>query len=121
MPSCTRFSAGALAMFVAWNHGQVCIRSSVDLLGVDVAIEVDDSHFFVAEMAADPTHRGETDRVVATENDREGAAREHVGDAFGDLIEALLVVGRDVKMSPTSQRVICSGPPPFRVVRGVKR
>ena len=28
----------------------------------------------VAEMAADPTHRGEPDRVVAAENDREGAA-----------------------------------------------
>ena len=67
----------------------------VDLLGVDVAIEMDDSHFLVAEMATHATHRGETDRVVATEDDWEGAAREDVGDAFGDLIEALFVVGRD--------------------------
>ena len=46
----------------------------VDLLGIDVTIEMDDSHFFVAKMATDATHRGETDRVIATEDDREGAA-----------------------------------------------
>ena len=62
----------------------------VDFLGVDVSIEVDDSHFFVAEMATDPTHCGKTDRVIPAENDREGATGKNVGDAFRDLIEALL-------------------------------
>ena len=29
MPHCTRFFGGAFGMFVAWNHGVVCIRSSI--------------------------------------------------------------------------------------------
>ena len=95
----------------------------VDLLGVDVAIEMDDSHFFVAEMATHPTHRGETDRVVATEDDREGAAREDVGDAFGDLIEALFVVGRDREdvTHIAEGDLFTQVDPHFVVVRGVKR
>ena len=94
----------------------------VDLLGVDMAVEVDDAYFLVAEVAADPTHGGKADRVVSAENDREGAAGEHVGDAFGDLVEALLVVGgngedvADVAEGDLFTQVH----PHFVVVRGVE-
>ena len=67
----------------------------VDLLGIDVAIEMDDAHLLVAQVAADAAHGGEADRMVAAEDDREGATGEHVGDAFGDLVKRLFVVGRD--------------------------
>ena len=92
-------------------------------MGVDVAIEMNDSHFFVAEMATHATHRGETDRVVATEDDREGAAREHVGDAFGDLIETLFVVGRDREdvTHIAEGDLFTQVDPHFVVVWGVKR
>ena len=65
----------------------------VDLLGVDVSIEVDDADLLIAQVAANAAEGGKTDRVVATENDRKGAAGKHVGDALRDLIEALFVVG----------------------------
>ena len=29
MPICTRFAGGAFGMFDAWNHGVVCMRSSM--------------------------------------------------------------------------------------------
>ena len=64
----------------------------VNLLGVDVTVEVDDSNLFVAEMAANPSYGGESDGVVTAEDDREGPAGEHVGDALRDLIEALFVI-----------------------------
>ncbi len=65
----------------------------VGFLGVDVAIEMDDAHLFIAQVAADAAHGGKADRMVAAENDREGTAGKNMGDALGNLIEALLVVG----------------------------
>ena len=61
--------------------------------------------------------------MVATEDDREGAAREHVGNAFGDLIEALFVVGRDRKdVTHIAERdLFTQVDPHFLVVRGVER
>jgi len=65
----------------------------VDLLGVDVAVEVDDAHLLIAQMAANAANCGESDRVVAAENDWEGATRKYVGYTLRDLIETLLIIG----------------------------
>ena len=61
--------------------------------------------------------------MVAPENDREGPAGEHVGDAFGDLVEALLVVGRDRKNVThiAEGDLFAQVNPHLVVVRGVKR
>ena len=70
MPGCTRFSAWASARFVALNQGQVVgvpPLVQIDLPGVNVAIGVDDCHFFVAEMAVDPTHGRNMDSQVETD------------------------------------------------------
>ena len=67
----------------------------IDLLGVDMAIEVDDPHLLVAEVSANPTDCWKTNGVITTQEDWEGPAGKDVGDPLGDLIEAFLVVGRD--------------------------
>ena len=65
----------------------------IDLLGVDVAIEVDDPHLLVAEMAANTADRWKPNGVITTQQDWEGSAGKDVGHPLGDLIEAFLVVG----------------------------
>jgi hypothetical protein len=106
-------------MLVAWNQGQVCIRSSRSISWVSTWR----SDFLLAEVAADAAHGGESDRVVAAENDREGAAGEHVGDALGDLIEALFVVGRNREDVADIAKgdLFAQIHPHFVVVRGVQR
>ena len=64
---------------------QVCF------LGVHMAVKVDDAHFVVAQMAADPPQCGETDGVVSPEDDGKGPGGKHVGHPLGDLIEGLFV------------------------------
>ena len=79
----------------------------VGLLRVDVAVEVDDAEV-ARHVLRDAAHRRIADRVVATEDDREGAAGVDVRDGLADLVEGLLDVGGMVKMSPTSPMVIDS-------------
>lgn len=43
----------------------------------------------------DAAHRGEADRMVAAENDRQRPGREYVADRARDLVEGLFQIGRD--------------------------
>ncbi len=65
----------------------------IDLLGIDVAIEVDDPHLLVAEMAANTADCWKTNGVITTQENRKGSAGKDMGHPLGDLIEAFLVVG----------------------------
>ena len=93
MPTWTRLVAGAFLMLVAWNHG-VHPLVEVRLLGVDVAVEVDDPDVAV-EVRRQPADRREPDRVVAAEHDRHRTALDDVRHRLADLVEGLLQVGRD--------------------------
>ena len=60
-----------------------------------MAIKVDDADFFIAQMATDAPHRGETDGVVAAQQNRERPRCKHMGHALGNLVEGFFVVGRN--------------------------
>jgi len=66
MPTCTRFFGGTLGMFVAWNQGVVCIRSSRSVSCVSTwRVEVDDAEVLASEMLGDRADGREADRMVA--------------------------------------------------------
>ena len=95
----------------------------IGLLGIDMPVEMDDADLAIAEMPADPSHRWEADRMVAAQDDREGAAGKHVGHPFGDLIETLLVVGgnREDVSDIAQANLLAEIDAHLVVVRGVQR
>ena len=63
-------------------------------LDVDMAVEMDDADALGGAFG-DAAHAREADGMVAAEHHRQRAGGEDVADAAGDLVEALLQVGRD--------------------------
>src|SRR5207245_2480948 len=66
----------------------------VGLLGVDVAVEVDDPQVAL-EVRGDAAHRRVPDRVVAAEHDGQRTRLEDMRHGPGDLVEALLDIAGD--------------------------
>ena len=66
----------------------------VGLLGVDVAVEVDDADVAV-HVRGQPADGGVADRVVAAEHDGHDALLRDVRHGLADLVERLLQVARD--------------------------
>ena len=61
-------------------------------LDVDVAVEMDDADP-LRRALRDAAHAREADGMIAAEHQRQRAGRKDVGDAAGDLVEALLQIG----------------------------
>ena len=65
----------------------------VNLLGIDVAIKMNDANLLVTQVSANPTQGGEANGVVTTKNDWESTTGKDMSYTLGDLIKALLIIG----------------------------
>ena len=84
-------------MFVAWNHGVVCIRSSMSRSWMSrVPVEMDDPDAAVY-VRCDRAYIRIPDRVVSAQDDGEDTLADDPRDGAVDLVEALLDVRRDDK------------------------
>jgi hypothetical protein len=72
----------------------------VSFLGIDVAIEVNNAHFFIAQMTAHAPQRGKPDRVIAPQNNRKRARFKNVRDPLRNLVKRFLVIRRNGKNIP---------------------
>ena len=137
MPICTRFSGRTFGIAVAWKYGVVCIRSSrsvswmsacrskwmipaaggargvraVGAVGGPRRPRRVPSHTdALRRHRRQPAHRREADRVVAAEDDGEGARRRDVRHRVRDLVERLLDVRRDredvARVAPVRSRQV---------------